>query len=115
LPSGPRHDFGYHFPKKTPARARKDGPAMSDDSTILQPLLDRMKQGDREARRELLDRVCDRVRRLANTMLSGSFPALRAQHDLDSVVHEAWLRLLQALDQVEPPTVADFFRLTAHK
>jgi RNA polymerase sigma factor (sigma-70 family) len=34
---------------------------------------------------------------------------------LDSVVHETWLRLLQALEQVEPPTVADFFRLAAHK
>jgi RNA polymerase sigma factor (sigma-70 family) len=74
-----------------------------------------MKQGDRAARRELLDRACTRLRRLANTMLSGSFPALRQQHELDSVVHETWLRLVQALDRVEPPTVADFFRLAAHK
>jgi RNA polymerase sigma factor (sigma-70 family) len=88
---------------------------MSDDSSILQGLLDRMKAGDRAARRELLDRACARLRRLASTMLAGSFPALREQHELDSVVHEAWLRLLQALDQVEPPTVADFFRLAAHK
>jgi RNA polymerase sigma factor (sigma-70 family) len=63
----------------------------------------------------LLDRACTRLRRLANTMFAGSFPALREQHELDSVVHETWLRLLQALDQVEPPTVADFFRLAAHK
>src|SRR5215470_14551102 len=88
---------------------------MSDDSLIQQGLLDRMKQGDRAARRELLDHACTRLRRLANTMLAGSFPALRQQHELDSVVHETWLRLLQALDQVEPPTVADFFRLAAHK
>ena len=88
---------------------------MSDDSSILQGLLDRMKAGDRAARRELLDRACARLRRLASTMLAGSFPALREQHELDSVVHETWLRLLQALDQVEPPTVADFFRLAAHK
>jgi RNA polymerase sigma factor (sigma-70 family) len=88
---------------------------MSDDSSILQGLLDRMKQGDRAARRELLDRACTRLRRLANTIFTGSFPRLRDQHELDSVVHETWLRLLQALDQVEPPTVADFFRLAAHK
>jgi RNA polymerase sigma factor (sigma-70 family) len=88
---------------------------MRDDSIILQELLDRMKQGDRAARRELLERASTRLRRLANTMLAGSFPALRDQHELDSVVHETWLRLLQALDQVEPPTVADFFRLAAHK
>jgi RNA polymerase sigma factor (sigma-70 family) len=31
------------------------------------------------------------------------------------VVHETWVRLLQALDKTEPPTVADFFRLAAHK
>jgi RNA polymerase sigma factor (sigma-70 family) len=78
-------------------------------------LLDRMNQGDRAARRELLDRACGRLRRLANALFAGSFPALREQHELDSVVHEAWLRLVQALDQVEPPTVADFFRLAAHK
>jgi RNA polymerase sigma factor (sigma-70 family) len=88
---------------------------MSDDSVVLQELLDRMKAGDRAARRELLDRACARLSRLANTMLAGSFPALRQHHELDSVVHETWLRLAQALDQVEPPTVADFFRLAAHK
>jgi RNA polymerase sigma factor (sigma-70 family) len=88
---------------------------MSDDAAILQGLLDRMNEGDRAAPRELLDRACARLRRLANAMLAGSFPALRQRHDLDSVVHEAWLRLLQALEQVEPPTVAAFFRLAAHK
>jgi RNA polymerase sigma factor (sigma-70 family) len=89
---------------------------MSDDSdTVLQALLERMNQGDRAARRELLERACERLRRLAGAMLAGSFPALRAHHELDSVVHEAWLRLLAALEQSEPPTVADFFRLAAHK
>jgi RNA polymerase sigma factor (sigma-70 family) len=99
--------------KKWPAAGV--GSTMHDDSIILQGLLDRMKAGDVAARRELLDRACTRLRRLANTMFAGSFPALRGQHELDSVVHETWLRLLQALDRVEPPTVADFFRLAAHK
>src|SRR5262249_55023902 len=31
------------------------------------------------------------------------------------VVHETWVRLLQALEKTEPATVADFFRLAAHK
>jgi RNA polymerase sigma factor (sigma-70 family) len=88
---------------------------MSDSSILLQGLLDQMNQGDRAARRELLDRVCIQLRRLANTMFAGSFPALREQHELDSVVHETLVRLLQALDQVRPPTMADFFRLAAHK
>jgi RNA polymerase sigma factor (sigma-70 family) len=86
-----------------------------DSSTILQGLLDRMNRGDQAARRELLARACDRLRRLAGAMLAGSFPALQGHHDLDSVVHETWLRLAQALEGTEPPTVADFFRLAAHK
>jgi RNA polymerase sigma factor (sigma-70 family) len=48
-------------------------------------------------------------------MLHGSFPELARRHEVDSVVHETWVRLLQALDKAEPPTVADFFRLAAHK
>jgi RNA polymerase sigma factor (sigma-70 family) len=48
-------------------------------------------------------------------MLHGSFPELARRHELDSVVHETWVRLLQALERTEPPTVADFFRLAAFK
>jgi RNA polymerase sigma factor (sigma-70 family) len=84
-------------------------------SVELQGLLDRLHQGDREARRLLLERACERLRRLAGRMLHGSFPELARRHELDSVVHETWVRLLQALEKTEPPTVADFFRLTAHK
>jgi DNA-directed RNA polymerase specialized sigma24 family protein len=89
---------------------------MGDDSSVdLQALIDRIRQGDAGARRLLLERACGRLRRLAARLLHGSFPALAARHELDSVVHETWLRLAQALDRVEPPTVADFFRLAAHK
>src|SRR5262249_55933802 len=89
---------------------------MNEDGSIeLQGLLDRLRQGDREARRLLLERACERLRRLAGRMLHGSFPELARRHELDSVVHETWMRLLQALEKVEPPTVADFFRLAAHK
>src|SRR5215470_157835 len=87
----------------------------SDDSVVLQSLLDRLRQGDREARRLVLERACERLRRLAGLMLHGSFPEVARRHELDSVVHETWVRLLQALEKTEPPTVADFFRLAAHK
>ena len=84
---------------------------MDQDSTVqLQPLLDRLRQGDKQARREFLELVCGRLRRLAGRILSGSFPSLQARHEVDSVVHETWLRLMQALDKTDPPTVADFFR-----
>lgn len=81
----------------------------------LQSLLDRLRRGDRQARREFLEQICDRLRRLAGKILSGSFPAMQGRHDVDSVVHETWLRLVQALDKADPPTVEDFFRLAAHK
>jgi RNA polymerase sigma factor (sigma-70 family) len=81
----------------------------------LQLLLDRLRQGDLQARCEFLDLVCDRLRRLAGKILSGSFPNLQRRHDVDSIVHETWLRLMQALEKADPPTVADFFRLAAHK
>jgi len=89
---------------------------MKEDSGVeLQGLLDRLRRGDREARRLLLERACERLRRLAGRMLHGSFAELARRHEVDSVVHETWVRLLQALDKTEPPTVADFFRLAAHK
>lgn len=88
---------------------------MTEDSIQLQGLIDRAGTGDPAARRELLDRACDRLRRLAARIFHDSFPALRARHELDSVVHETWLRLAQALESAAPPTVADFFRLAAHK
>ena len=84
-------------------------------SVELQGLLDRLRQGDREARQLLLERACERLRRLAGKMLHGSFPELARRHEVDSVVHETWVRLLQALDKAEPATVADFFGLAAHK
>jgi RNA polymerase sigma factor (sigma-70 family) len=86
-----------------------------DGSVELQGLLDRLRQGDRQARQLLLERACERLRRLAGRMLHGSFPELARRHEVDSIVHETWVRLLQALEKTEPPTVADFFRLAAHK
>src|SRR6188508_2858563 len=89
---------------------------MDQDNTIqLQTLLDRLRSGDKGARREFLEQACSRLRRLAAKILFGSFPNLEGRHEVDSVVHETWLRLMQAMDKADPPTVADFFRLAAHK
>jgi RNA polymerase sigma factor (sigma-70 family) len=91
-------------------------PIMSDNTVVdLQRLLDGMRRGDPQARRQILERAYERLRKLAGRSFASSFPALRNRHELDSVVHESWLRLMQALEKTEPPTVADFFRLVAHK
>src|SRR5262249_34858151 len=86
----------------------------SDSSTQLQLLIDRIRDGDDAARRELMDRAYRRLRNLAAAMLQRHFPDLAARHDAESVLHDTWLRLLPALEP-HPPTVADFFRLAAHK
>src|SRR5580765_6534744 len=89
---------------------------MNQDTTReLQTLLDRLREGDKTARREFLELACGRLRRLAAKILYGSFSGLQARHEVDSVVHETWLRLMQALDKADPPTVEDFFRLAAYK
>jgi RNA polymerase sigma factor (sigma-70 family) len=89
---------------------------MHEDSSVqLQGLLDRVRQGEPAARRLLLERACARLRRLAGRMLHGSFPDLARRHEVDSVVHETWVRLLQALERTEPASVNHFFNLAAQK
>lgn len=89
---------------------------MSQASTLeLQQLVDRIGRGDEAARRELLSRACQRMQALASTILHRSFPDVAQRHEVDSIVSEAWLRLVQAMDKVQPPSVADFFRLAGHK
>jgi len=90
---------------------------MSNDcnSTQIEGLIDRLNAGEPDARRLLLEHAYERLCRLANRMLSESFPALKNRHEAHSVVHETWIRLLQALETSQPPTATDFFRLAAHK
>lgn len=89
---------------------------MSQASTVeLQRLIDRIGSGDREARRQLVEQAYHRLQALAATILHRSFPEVARRHEVDSILSETWLRLVQALDKVQPPTVADFFRLVAHK
>ena len=52
--------------------------SMSDDrSAVLQALIDRMRSGDDEARRELIDHAYERLRHLSAVILRRSFPRLR--------------------------------------
>lgn len=90
--------------------------SISHASTVeLQQLIDRIGRGDLQARRQLLGQAYGRMQALAATVLQRSFPNLAGRHDVDSILNESWLRLVQTLERVQPPTVADFFRLAAHK
>ncbi len=85
----------------------------SGQSTHLQLLLDRLRQGDASARDELIGGAYDRLRFLARKMLRREFPRLQDLHGPTSVVHRAALRLIRALEKVQPATVRDFFNLAA--
>jgi RNA polymerase sigma factor (sigma-70 family) len=83
----------------------------------LQELIDGLQTGDeatREvARKKLIDRAAERLRRLAHKILRKSFPPVGKRHETGSVLSESALRLMMALRQIQPPKVEDFFRLAA--
>jgi RNA polymerase sigma factor (sigma-70 family) len=87
---------------------------MADDRTMqLQQLLDRLRNGDGSARTELLALAYERLRLLARKMFHHDFPRLGNLHETDSILHEAVLRLLRALQDLRPPSVRDFLTLSA--
>jgi RNA polymerase sigma factor (sigma-70 family) len=86
-----------------------------DTTLVFQSILKRLHAGDATARRALLDAACGRLSRLTAHILNQSFPAVAARHELDSVVHETWIRLAQAMESVEPESAEHFFRLAAQK
>lgn len=81
-------------------------------SSYLEHCLERFRQGDREAGRELLGRTCERLSQLAHVMLR-SYPRLRRWEETGDVVQNAVLRLSRALEAVKPPSLRDYYRLAA--
>ncbi len=85
---------------------------MSD--TLLQQLLDRLKEGRDSARAALLEHSFERLRRLARRMFRQQ-PALQTLNDTDEVLQRALIRLHRALEAVHPEDVATFFGLAARQ
>ncbi|HLJ94536.1 MAG TPA: sigma-70 family RNA polymerase sigma factor [Gemmataceae bacterium] len=91
---------------------------MGDQTSLLQGLLARMLQGEEGARRELINCAYQRVRCLAAVILNESFPRLKkppALVDTTDLANEASVKLFEALADVRPETVTDFFRLAAQR
>jgi len=89
---------------------------MSGDTTAdVRDLIERLRRGDDSARKALLERVYERLRRIAAATFQAEFPRLRDRHDLNSVVDEAWMRLLGALEKTQPESAAEFYSLMFHK
>ncbi len=89
---------------------------MSGDTTSdLRHLIERLREGDDSARRLMIDRAYVRLRQIAGSMLRKDFPRLRTEHDLDSVVNEAWARLVGAIETHPPESVELFYGLLFRK
>ncbi len=89
-----------------------------DQTAGLQHLIDRANQGDDEARRELIHRVYERLRHLSARILRKSFPRLKGAPslvDASDVANEVAFRLYHALEEIQPATAQDFFRLAAQR
>jgi RNA polymerase sigma-70 factor (ECF subfamily) len=84
----------------------------SPQTTLLQGCLDRLRQGDRSARDDLLRHACGRLERLTRKMLR-DYPGVQRWAQTDDVLQNALLRLLRALEEVQPASVRDFFGLSA--
>ena len=78
----------------------------------IQRCLDRLREGDPDARAELLSVAMDRLHRLAHEMLR-DFPDVRRWEDTDDVFQRAAIRLDRALAAKTPTSVRHFFRLAA--
>jgi RNA polymerase sigma-70 factor (ECF subfamily) len=72
----------------------------------------RWQAGDLKARDDLTRSVCNRLERLAHSMLRG-FPNLRRWVETGDVLQSALMRLLASLAKVQPPSMRDFYNLAA--
>jgi RNA polymerase sigma factor (sigma-70 family) len=84
----------------------------TDQTTYLQKVIARLPD-DPCAQLELVGCAYERLRRLARKIYHADFPTLKQIHETGTIVHEAVLRLLQSLEEVQPATVRDFFCFSA--
>ena len=84
----------------------------TEPTSELDGLLRRLGQGDPVARNEIIDRTCERLRRLTRRMLR-AYPAVRRWSETDDVLQGAMMRLHRSLSQVHPDSARRFFGLAA--
>jgi RNA polymerase sigma-70 factor (ECF subfamily) len=87
---------------------------MGDSSTRLHLFLARLQAGDETARNELFRHMTGRLERLTRKMLH-QFPGVRRWAGTDDVLQSALIRLLRALEAVQPTTARDFLGLAAEQ
>jgi RNA polymerase sigma factor (sigma-70 family) len=91
------------------------GDMSTGTTTDIQRLLDRLGDGDTSARADLLNRAHDRLVKIASTIFRRDFRGLHGRHDIESVVDEAWIGLMRALESTRPESVEGFVGLVVVK
>jgi RNA polymerase sigma factor (sigma-70 family) len=87
---------------------------MEFQTTQLHRLIDRIQQGDEDARDELVRSVCNSLERLARKMLQG-YPGVQRWEETGDILQNALLRLLRAVQEIKPPSMREFFGLAAEQ
>ena len=87
---------------------------MESTTDILESALRRLKDGEADARDELISLASDRMLDLARRMFR-SFPRLRAWEQTDDVWQNASMRLRRSLSSVAPENVREFYGLAAQQ
>lgn len=87
-----------------------------DDSSFVQPLLDRLRDGDptvqEDARNRLAAHTRERLRKLIQPRLK-EFPQVFQIVEASDLLQEAWMRFDAALRKIPAPTLLDYLRLSA--
>ncbi len=86
--------------------------SQTTSTIVVQRLLDQLKSGDPKASQQLLDVSLDRLRALTQKILAG-YPAVKRWEETDDVLQNSSVRLWRALENHQPPTPLDYFRLAA--
>ena len=76
--------------------------------------MERIRAGDLSAREEMLRAVYARLERLATKMLR-RFPEVARWDQTGDLLHNAVMRLMRALREVDPTSVPNFFGLAAEQ
>lgn len=81
-------------------------------TTELNNHLHLLRSGTPEAKEQLIEYACERLRRLTRRMLK-SFPKVGRWNQTDDVLQSALMRLHKSLDSVQPTNPAQFYGLAA--
>jgi RNA polymerase sigma factor (sigma-70 family) len=85
----------------------------SENQTVLiEGWIERLKKGDDQARKELINCACDRLTRLSRKMLRG-FHRVKRWEATDDVAQNALMRLYRTLAEIKPGTAIEFYRLAS--